>query len=87
MDAFGRSFYPDALRFRVGVVDTNGNALGTFGRYGNQDATGSGGDIPLLWPYGVAVGDRCVFVADRLNRRVVRVRIEYEAEATVAVAE
>jgi len=83
VDGFGRSFYPDAMRFRVGICDTRGNSLGTFGAYGNADATCEEGAVPLLWPYGVAVGDRCIFVADRLNRRVVRVRIAYDADKMV----
>jgi len=40
VDDFGRVFYPDLLRFRVQVVDTNGNEILTFGGYGNQDHRG-----------------------------------------------
>jgi hypothetical protein len=113
VDGFGRSFYPDAGRFRVGVLDTGGNAVCTFGTYGNQDsplrnadlgvrngtASGRGPaagtpqsavrnpqlEIPLCWPHAVAVGDEAVYVGDRLNRRVVRVKIGYAAEATVGI--
>ena len=37
--------------------------------------------IPLAWPSYVAVSDRYAYVADTINRRVVRVRLSYAAEA------
>ncbi|HOX06996.1 MAG TPA: hypothetical protein PK280_11390 [Planctomycetota bacterium] len=40
VDDFGRTFAPDAGRFRVSVLDTNGNAICSFGGYGNQDCCG-----------------------------------------------
>ena len=40
VDDFGRTFAPDAGRFRVGVLDTNGNEILAFGGYGNQDCLG-----------------------------------------------
>ncbi len=42
VDDFGRVFYTDQGRFRVVVLDTNGNELLTFGEYGNQDHCGPG---------------------------------------------
>ena len=39
-------------------------------------------DIPLAWPIYVAVSDRWAYVADTVNRRVVRVKLGYAAEAT-----
>jgi sugar lactone lactonase YvrE len=87
VDGFGRSFFPDAGRCRMGVVDTAGNELAWFGKYGNQDSGGSGSavpapEIPLWWPQAVAVGDDAVYIGDRLNRRVVRVKLLYAAEET-----
>jgi len=38
VDEFGRSFFADAGRCRVGVIDTAGNEIGWFGTYGNQDS-------------------------------------------------
>jgi hypothetical protein len=89
VDGFGRSFYPDAGRFRVGVLDTAGNQIGTFGAYGNQDSAGPKSavavpEIPFQWVQAVAVGDEAAYVGDRLNRRVVRVKLGYAAEETVA---
>jgi len=90
VDGVGRSFFPDAGRFRVGVIDTGGNEVCWFGSYGNQDSAGPKSavpvpDIPLCWPHAVAVGDEAVYVGDRLNRRVVRVALNYQAEAMCSV--
>ncbi len=40
VDGYGRSFFPDAARFRCGVLDTGGNEIGFFGAYGNLDSAG-----------------------------------------------
>ena len=40
--------------------------------------------IPLAWPSYVAVSDRWAYVADTINRRVVRVKLTYAAEVTCA---
>jgi len=85
VDEFGRTFFPDAARARVGVLDTAGNATASFGTYGNPDSQGSGGAIPLWWPQAVAVGDREAYVGDRLNRRIVVVRLTYAVERTCEV--
>jgi hypothetical protein len=85
VDGFGRSFFPDALRFRCGVIDASGNVIAWFGTYGNADARGRGNHIPVLWPYCVAVSDSHVYVGDRLNRRVLAVKIGYAAEETCPV--
>jgi hypothetical protein len=50
VDDFGRSFYPDQMRFRVGVLDTNGNLMLHIGTYGNQDSCGP--DSYVLDPKG-----------------------------------
>jgi hypothetical protein len=90
VDPFGRVFFPNVGQFRVEVVDTNNNPITTFGKYGNEDSGGPGArvktpDIPLAWPSYVAVSDRWAYVADTVNRRVVRVKLAYAAEATCAV--
>jgi hypothetical protein len=90
VDGFGRSFFCDAGRFRVGVIDTAGNELGWIGGYGNQDSAGPGSAIPkpeiaFAWPQAVAVGDQAVYVGDRLNRRIVRVKLGYAVEQNCEV--
>jgi sugar lactone lactonase YvrE len=87
VDGFGRCFFPDACGFRVGVLDTGGNLICWFGRYGNQDSAGPGRriptpEIPIGWVHAVAVDDGAAFVGDWLNQRVMRVRLEYAAEQT-----
>jgi hypothetical protein len=80
VDGYGRSFYGDTGRFRVGVLDTAGNEICTFGVYGNQDSIGPG--IAFCWPQTVAVDDRWAYVGDRLNRRIVRIKLSAASEAT-----
>jgi hypothetical protein len=90
VDSFGRVFYPNAGQFRIEVVDTNNNPIATFGKYGNEDSGGRDARvktpaIPLGWPSYVAVSDRYAYIADAVNRRIVRVRLSYAAEATCGV--
>ncbi|HOX06997.1 MAG TPA: hypothetical protein PK280_11395 [Planctomycetota bacterium] len=90
VDGFGRSFFCDAGRFRIGVLDTAGNEICWFGGYGNQDSAGPGSaaprpEIAFAWPQAVAVGDRDALVGDRVNRRITRVKLAYRAEAARAV--
>jgi len=90
VDPFGRVFYPNLGQFRVEVVDTGNNMIGTFGHYGNQDSGGPNAtvktpEIPLAWPAYVAVSDKYAYVSDSINLRIVRVKLDYEAEATVDV--
>jgi hypothetical protein len=83
VDPFGRVFYPDLGRFRVGVLDTNGNVITEFGRYGNADDARD--QLALAWLIGVGVTDRYVYLGDSMNRRLLRAKLVYEAEATCAV--
>ncbi len=87
VDGFGRTFVPDAARFRVVVLDTGGNLIGAFGRYGNQDSAGPGSAlpkpaIPFAFPLAVGVSDRAAYVSDILSRRIVRVKLTCIAEET-----
>lgn len=109
VDDFGRVFYPDQGRFRIEVLDTNGNRMLKFGGYGNQDCWGADSyvwdaegkfyrprreddprglvspfakpDIAFAWIIGVAASDKYVYVADALNRRVLRLKLSYDCEA------
>jgi hypothetical protein len=90
VDPFGRVFYPNLGQFRVEVIDTNNNPITTFGKYGNEDSGGKGArvkkpEIPLAWPTYVAVSDNHAYVADTVNRRVVRVKLAYAAEQTCPI--
>jgi DNA-binding beta-propeller fold protein YncE len=84
LDDFGRVYVPDVLRFAVVVLDAEGNRVTEFGRYGNCD-TGRNpaeGRITLNWGAFVGCTRDAVYVADNLNRRIVRVVRRYEAEVT-----
>ncbi|MCG3178958.1 MAG: hypothetical protein BIFFINMI_01288 [Phycisphaerae bacterium] len=85
VDGFGRVFLPDAGCNRVGVVDAGGNRIAWVGQYGNADARGDGAKIPLAWPQAVAVDDASAYISDVLNRRLVRVRLDYAASADCRV--
>lgn len=90
VDGFGRVFLPDVGRFRVVVLDTNGNEILAIGAYGNQDSRGPKSPIPepaiaFAWPSLVGVSDEAIYVGDVVNRRVVRVKLTYAAEATCKV--
>ncbi len=90
VDPFGRVFFPNLGQFRVEVIDTNNNPITTFGKYGNEDSGGPAAKvkrpaIPLAWPVYVAVSDTHAYVADTVNRRVVRVRLAHAAEESCPV--
>jgi len=48
VDPFGRVWFPDLGRYRVGVLDTNGNLITTFGSDGNAESRGP--DSPVVDP-------------------------------------
>jgi hypothetical protein len=90
VDMFGRVFYPNVGQFRVEVVDAANNMIGTFGKYGNQDSGGKDATvkkpaIPLAWPLTVAVSDTHAYVADTINRRILKVKLGYVADATCEI--
>jgi hypothetical protein len=85
LDAFDRVFVPDQMRCRIVVLDTNGNVITSFGRYGNADDPG----IALADPRTVMVSQDAAYVGDMTNNRIVRVRLDYAARAscTLTVSE
>ena len=90
MDDYGRIYVPNALTGSVQVFDNEGNAITRFGGYGNHDSEGPKSriptpEIPLLYPLGVAVSFNHIYVADEINRRVVRADPKYAAEEVVEV--
>lgn len=78
VDPYGRLFIPNAVTQRIAVVDNNDNPILTFGEYGNRDAAGPG--IPFAFPGGVATSEDYIYVADEVNTRMVRVKMEYALE-------
>ncbi|MCG3180530.1 MAG: hypothetical protein BIFFINMI_02892 [Phycisphaerae bacterium] len=87
LDGWGRVWVPNAFTYAVKVYDNAGTELFNFGHYGNADSRGPGADspiktpaVPLGWPEAVAVSDRAAYVADVLNRRIVRLLKTFAAE-------
>ncbi len=85
LDRYERIFLPDTFRFGVTVLDAAGNLITRFGQYGNQDDPGEGAYIPFAWPYAVAASNEAIYVADMVNHRIVRVRLEAAQEILVAL--
>jgi hypothetical protein len=54
-----------------------------FGGYGNADSTGE--KFGFAWLVGVAATDKYVYCGDSINKRLLRCRITYAADETVAV--
>ncbi len=83
LDDFGRLFIPDAVSGRIEVIDSNANTIVFVGRRGKADPASG---VEFGWPTQVAVSEEAVYVADYLRFRVVRIALEYAAQATAAVA-
>ena len=84
VDDYGRVVYTDQGRFRVVMLDSGGNEVLTFGRYGNQDSPAAS-EIGFDWFVGLGLTDRNVYVADGGNHRVLRVALRHAAEETVEI--
>ncbi|HOX05274.1 MAG TPA: hypothetical protein PK280_02640 [Planctomycetota bacterium] len=87
LDGHDRIFMPDPFRFRVCVLDTEGNEIASFGAYANADSRGPGSPvpepaIPFGWPLSVDAAGGKAFVADVVNRRIVAVKFGHAAEET-----
>ncbi|MCX7806622.1 MAG: hypothetical protein N3A38_15770, partial [Planctomycetota bacterium] len=56
-------------------------------RYGNMDELGEPGSPHpgLAWPIRARASDDACFVADKLNRRIIRMKLEYAAAESVPV--
>jgi len=85
LDLHDRIFVPDAFRMCVHVLDTEGNLLLRFGRYGNMDD--GRGRLAFARPHVVFRGstDGRIRVMDTQNSRVTILDEVYAAEETVAV--
>jgi hypothetical protein len=86
MDASGRLFIPDALRYTVTVLDSNGNRLLDIGKYGTwPDAGQKETGIGLSWPVCVRVTDTLCFVNDKINHRILKLKLGYKTSAGIEV--
>jgi hypothetical protein len=90
VDGYGRIYYPTSLQPRVSVIDNEGNALLSFGTYGNRDSMGGlpgdlapTRDVPMAWPNSVDATDDFIYVSDIVNIRLLRLAKTFAAEMTV----
>ena len=94
LDYFKRSYVPEMDRYRVAVLDANGNLILRMGQYGNVDSAGPkskvpvGGDGVALFhaPYLATHTDRRLFIADPGNQRILSVRLGYHAQERIALS-
>jgi hypothetical protein len=102
LDLLGRTFATELARFRVAVLDTNGNLILRVGKYGNVDdgiplirdggppnPRAAGGDeVALFHPSYVGTHtDRRLFISDYGNYRILSVKLGYHTEETIALKE
>jgi hypothetical protein len=85
IDGWARNWIPANHLCSVTVIDSNGNRIARFGRYGNVDDTeadlkaGKDG-LRFCWPRAVVASDTALYVADVGNRRVLKAVLTYAAE-------
>lgn len=92
VDEYGRIYYPNAVLPEVAAIDNEGNRILAFGTYGNRDSAGGltgdlvpTRDVPLAWPNSVDATDDYIYVADRLNVRLLRLAKTFAATATAEI--
>ena len=92
IDAHDRLFVPDAMQFRVRVLDANFNEILAFGGYDQATERGGkanapGPEVPLEFPTYVHAGEGAAYVTDTAPcaRRIVRVRLGHSAEETCPI--
>ncbi len=90
MDYFARHWIPANYLYSIIVLDANSNIVARLGRYGNVDDTekdlkeGRDG-LRFAWPRAVAVNDRCLYVVDPTNRRILKAEIGYAVTKEAAI--
>jgi len=73
MDRWARTFVPANHLYSIMVLDSTGNRIARFGRYGNvDDADPRYNGIHLCWPRAVAASDTAFYVADHGNERILK---------------
>jgi sugar lactone lactonase YvrE len=90
VDAYGRTFYPNAFRFTVEALDAEGNLLARIGGYGNADSRGPQSPVPkpeiaFARPSFVSCARDKLYVTDTVNQRVMVIRLDAAARAACPV--
>ncbi len=79
------TFLQDFLRTRkvAGRAGGNGVAISRPGFHESPDSRAAlVAELERRWPQTVAVDDATAYIGDRLNRRLIRVRLPYGADET-----
>ena len=88
LDWFKRSYLPEAYRYSIAILDTNGNLIMHLGRYGNLDdvlrAKKGSEDIPLTLPRFICGTDNYL-AFDDWGERLVVLKLNYHTEATAGI--
>jgi hypothetical protein len=83
IDPLDRLFVPDAYRMCIHVLDSNGNVLLRFGRYGNQDDART--KIAFARPRKLGVQGNQIVVEDCQNSLTTRLDVVYATEGLCPV--
>ena len=101
LDYFARSFAPELDRYKVAVLDANGNLILRIGQYGNiedgkpTDLAGGpknprsiGGDEVALFhgAYLATLSDKYLYIADPGNLRILKVKLGYNTEKIISLS-
>ncbi len=90
-DYFNRSFAPEIDRYRVAVLDGNGNLILRIGKYGNADSAGEKSLVPMggdevgmvHGAYIATATDHRLFIADVSTDRIFSVKLGYHQNESV----
>jgi len=92
-DYLNRSFAPELERYSIAILDSNGNLITRFGRYGNRDSMGAkslkpvGGD-EITMAHGAYLAchtDKFLYISDIVNDRIVEVKLDYASNAILSL--
>jgi hypothetical protein len=87
MDYYPRLWIPAPQLCSVVVLDSNGNLIARFGKYGNvdDDDPGVGGIHFAGRISAVCASDRAFYAVDQHNHRLLKAELSYAAEEEVAL--
>ncbi len=88
LDWFKRSYFGEAYRHTIGIVDTNGNLIAHIGCYGNLDdvlgAKPGSEDFGLTMPRFISGTDNFLCFDD-WGERIVTLKLKYHAEEVASI--
>jgi len=99
LDYLGRSFAPEIDRYKIAVLDSNGNLILRIGQFGNVDdgmpidivggpskPNSIGSDEVALFhgAFLATQSDKTLYIADPGNLRILKVKLNYYAEKKIS---